>query len=59
LISGQSIAQANSLIGRTVTSSDGSITGKVLSVHILDSGMVAELAGGKTIDLVSGIKVEA
>jgi flagellar basal-body rod modification protein FlgD len=59
LIAGQSIAQANSLIGKTVTSADGSISGKVMSVHITDSGMIAELIGGKTVDLVTGIKVQA
>lgn len=59
LLTSQAIGQANGLIGRTLTSSDGSVSGKVVSVRILDSGMVAELANGKTIDLVNGIKVQA
>lgn len=58
LVAGQSIAQANSLIGKTVTSSDGSVRGEVKSVHIMDTGMTAELVGGKTVELGTGITVE-
>ena len=59
LIATQSISQANSLIGRTVTSADGTVTGKVVSVQILDDGMVADLQDGKKINLTTGIKVHA
>lgn len=57
LISSMSLTQAESYIGRTVANSDGSITGKVVSVNISSSGSVATLDNGKTLTLGEGITV--
>jgi flagellar basal-body rod modification protein FlgD len=57
LLTQTAISQAGSLIGKTVTSSDGSTSGQVASVLITSSGPQATLINGQTIDLGSGIKV--
>ncbi|MDF2810277.1 MAG: flgD [Microvirga sp.] len=57
LLSSSALAQANSIIGRTVTSADGTISGQVQSVRIFDDGVVATLANGKELVLGSGIAI--
>lgn len=57
ILSSQSLSQASSAIGRTVTSSDGLVSGKVLSVKLTDTGPVAELDSGYIIDLNSGVTI--
>ncbi len=51
------LSQASSLIGRTVASSDGSVSGLVSSVTIGDSGLVAQLADGQNLALGSGVSI--
>ena len=51
------LSQAEGLIGRTVTSADGSITGKVDSVKIITGGAVAVLEGGGEVPLDAGIRI--
>lgn len=58
LLTASSLSQADGVIGRTITSSDGTVTGVVKSVTINDTGAVATLTTGKTLALGSGIKVE-
>src|SRR5262245_60109534 len=38
LLSSQALSQADSLIGRTATSSDGSVSGKIASITVLSGG---------------------
>jgi flagellar basal-body rod modification protein FlgD len=57
LLASSALAQANSIIGRTVTSADGTISGQVQSVRIFDDGVVATLANGKELVLGSGIAI--
>ncbi|MBC8128975.1 MAG: flagellar hook assembly protein FlgD [Rhizobiaceae bacterium] len=52
------LSQADAVLGRTVTSGDGTVTGVVKSVNITDEGAIATLVSGKTISLGAGIKVE-
>ncbi|WP_062212642.1 flagellar hook assembly protein FlgD [Aureimonas sp. AU12] len=52
------LTQANSLIGRTVTSGDKSVTGVVKSIQVTSDGTIATLATGKTVTLDTGVKVE-
>lgn len=52
-----SLSQASSLIGRTLTSPDGKITGVVKSVMIDDGGMIAVLTNGQKIALGSGVTI--
>ena len=57
LMTALALTQADALIGHTVTSADGSLTGEVTSVRITSSGAVATLANGMEIPLQAGITV--
>lgn len=59
LITSTGLNQADGLIGKTVTSADGTVTGKVASVRIFSDGVVAELVNGKNVLMESGVKVSA
>ncbi len=57
LLKSSSIAQAGSLIGRSVSSADGSINGVVKQVEIYDDGVVAILEDGQKVVVSSGLTV--
>jgi len=57
LITGGSLGQAASLIGRTVTSADGSVTGRVATARVTGDGIVAEFADGGTLLVSSGVRI--
>ena len=57
LISSFSLTQAESVIGRTVASQDGSITGLVKSVRVTSEGAVAILDNGKELLLGPGVTI--
>lgn len=57
LLDMSTLSQANSFIGKKVTSADGSVSGVVTSVATSASGLVATLANGKTIQLTTGITI--
>lgn len=57
LLTASSLAQADGVIGHTVTSPDGSVTGVVSSVKITSDGPVATLGDGSTLLLGPGITV--
>ncbi|HKZ97453.1 MAG TPA: flagellar hook assembly protein FlgD [Hyphomicrobiaceae bacterium] len=57
LLTASALTQADGLIGRTVTSDDGTVSGKIEAVRITSGGAVALLAGGKEVPLVAGITV--
>ncbi len=57
LLASQSISQANTLIGRTLTSADGEVTGKVVAVQVTSEGTIATLADGQQILAGAGIWV--
>ncbi|MGU3496916.1 flagellar hook assembly protein FlgD [Xanthobacteraceae bacterium A53D] len=60
LLTSSALQMADSAIGRTVTSADGKISGKVTSVSIVSGGVpVATLEGGATLELTSGVKISA
>lgn len=59
LIRETSMTQAASLIGKTVTSADGSTSGVVKSVAINSDGLSATLENGKTILIQTGITIQA
>ena len=52
-----SLSQATSIVGRTVTSPDGAISGKVVGARVTSDGVVAELSSGETLLVSSGVKV--
>jgi flagellar basal-body rod modification protein FlgD len=56
MLTNSALSQAESAIGHTVTSADGSVSGTVASVNITSTGgMNATLTNGKTLTLGSGI----
>ncbi|WP_046866617.1 flagellar hook assembly protein FlgD [Microvirga massiliensis] len=57
LLSSYSLSQADTVIGRTITSADGSISGKVESVYIASDGAVANLEGGAKVVIGPGIVI--
>lgn len=58
LITSMALTQADGLIGKTVTSADGKVSGVVESVRIVSGGAVAVLTGGKEVTLEAGITVK-
>jgi flagellar basal-body rod modification protein FlgD len=57
LLSSSALSQADSVIGRTVTSSDGEISGQVASVRITNEGALAKLSDGSELLLGPGIVI--
>lgn len=57
VIGSMMLSQAESVIGRTVTSADGSVTGEVESVTLSSHGPVANLKDGGKILLTPGITI--
>ncbi|MGB3502520.1 MAG: flagellar hook assembly protein FlgD [Mesorhizobium sp.] len=57
LLQASQLAQAGSIIGRTVTSADGEISGIVSEVRLYSDGVIAVLEGGKEIPMLPGVKI--
>ena len=57
LLAVSAAGQAASLIGRTVTSADGSISGIAASVELGSGGLVAILASGARLPLSGGTRI--
>lgn len=57
LLTSSALAQADSIIGRTVTSPDGQTSGEVVSVKITSDGPLATLKGGGELLLGSGVVI--
>ena len=57
LMTSFALAQADGVIGRTITSSDGSISGEVASVRIVSGGAVAVLTSGREVLLGAGVVI--
>ena len=57
MMTSQALSQADGLIGRTVTSADGAITGKIAAFTIQNGGAVAILENGTKLALGDGVVV--
>ncbi len=57
LMTSTALSQADDVIGRTLTSADGTISGTVASVRIVSGGAVAVLEDGRELPLEAGITV--
>ncbi len=57
LLTSSALSLADQVIGKTITSADGSVTGKVASVKINSDGTIATLTDGSTITLDSGVTI--
>ena len=51
------LGQADAIIGRTVTSADGSVSGKVAEVRIGSAGLIAVLADGTEFPVEPGMTI--
>lgn len=51
------LQQAGSLIGRTLTSPDGTITGKIEEVRVFDDGIAAVLDNGEQVVVGGGVTI--
>jgi flagellar basal-body rod modification protein FlgD len=58
LLNTTGLSQAEDMIGRTVTSADGTTSGVVQSVSVGATGATATLANGNTVSLSSGATVQ-
>jgi flagellar basal-body rod modification protein FlgD len=57
LVTEFALSQADGLIGKTVTSADGSISGKVASVRIYSDGAQAILEDGRSVNMEAGVVI--
>ena len=57
LLNTTAISQAESAVGRTVTSADGTASGTISSVTINASGSTATLTNGQTLTLGNGVTI--
>ena len=57
LLAAQRLTQADSLIGRTLTSADGATRGVVASVTLSSRGLFATLTDGRTLTIDDGVTV--
>ncbi len=58
LISSSVLSEAGSIIGKTLTSADGSITGTVQQVKVNSSGLTATLDSGDQVDVTAGVTIQ-
>ncbi len=57
LLTSSAIEQANQLIGHSLTSDDGTVSGKVVSVKITNEGLLAKLDTGEEMAVGAGVIV--
>ena len=57
LLTNSSLAQAEHMIGQTITSADGTTSGTVASVNVGASGSIATLTNGDTVALSNGVTI--
>ncbi len=57
LLTQTELSQAGSVIGLTVTSADGSVSGQIASVQLTSSGVTATLVSGQTLALGTGVTI--
>ncbi|MFD2236347.1 flagellar hook assembly protein FlgD [Aureimonas populi] len=58
MITVSSLTQADSLIGRVLTSADGTTSGYVKSVQVAGNDVLATLTNGSTVALADGVTIE-
>lgn len=57
LLTASALTMADGLLGHTITSADGKVTGVVKSLKIVSGGLIATLDNGKEIAITEGIKI--
>jgi flagellar basal-body rod modification protein FlgD len=59
IMQSSALAQADAVIGRSITSADGKTTGVVSSVRLASSGLIAVLQDGTEVAVGPGVSVKA
>ena len=59
LMTAVSLSQADALIGHSVTSADGAVTGTIRTIEISDAATIAILEDGRRLALGSGVTIGA
>lgn len=57
LMSQMALSQADGIIGHTITSADGTVSGEVTALRVVSGGTVAVLEGGAEIAIGEGITI--
>ncbi len=57
ILQSSALAQADSVIGRNITSADGTISGTVAEVRLASSGLIAILGDGSEIPIGPGVTI--
>ncbi|PWV95256.1 flagellar basal-body rod modification protein FlgD [Hoeflea marina] len=57
LLTSSNLSQAGSIIGRTLTNADGTISGVIQEVRVTSDGVTAILDSGKEVDVASGVTI--
>ncbi len=57
MLQSSALAQADALIGRDITSADGTVKGTVAEVRLVSNGIVAVLAGGGEVTVGPGVVI--
>ena len=57
LMTSFALSQADGVIGHTVTSADGSLSGKAAAIRVITGGAVAVLESGQEIPLGAGVTI--
>ena len=59
ILQSSALAQADALLGRSITSADGTVTGKVEEVRVISNGLVAVLENGGEVVIGPGVVIGA
>lgn len=57
LMTSMALSQVDGIVGHTVTSADGDVTGKAVSVRVISGGAVAVLDNGSEVMLGEGVVI--
>lgn len=55
MLAGLQLSQADAIIGKTLTSADGSISGTVNSVQVTEDSLIADLDNGERLEVTPGV----
>ena len=58
LLQSSALSQAGSIIGHTITSADGTVTGTVSEVKVLSNGITAVLSNGQEVAVGAGVTIQ-
>jgi len=58
ILQSSALSQADSIIGRSITSADGSVTGTVAEVRLASTGLIAILGDGTEVPVGPGVTVK-